>query len=128
MDTQGEVAAPRDSEQTRVYWATLDIELAFPSIRLSRLRTAIAARLRNPPSVLELTVPDMIDLVADAGDVRAGQDAGADGHLISVRALMPRTRCFPGLLVDAARQCEGERAPALRGVAGSAPSCEAYER
>ena len=43
-------------------------------------------------------------------------------------ALMLRTRCFPGLLADAARQCEGERAPALQGVSGSAPSCEAYER
>ena len=31
-----------DSKQTRIYSATLDIELAFPSIRLSRLRTVIA--------------------------------------------------------------------------------------
>ena len=53
--TRKEWWPPPDTEQTRVYWATLDIELAFPSIRLSRLRTAIAAMLRNPPSVLELT-------------------------------------------------------------------------
>ena len=42
-----------------------------------------------------VTVPDMIDLVADAGDVRSGQDAGADGHLISVGRSCHGLGAFP---------------------------------
>ena len=53
--TRKEWWPPPDNEQTRVFWATLDIELAFPSIRLSRLRKAITAMLSDPPSALELT-------------------------------------------------------------------------
>ena len=53
--TRKEWWPPRGSDHARVYWATLDIELAYPSIRLDRLRNAIVAMLDTPPSVVALT-------------------------------------------------------------------------
>ena len=53
--TRKEWRRARGSDPARVYWATLDIELAYPSIRLSRLRNAIVAMLDAPPPVEELT-------------------------------------------------------------------------
>ena len=46
---------PRDSDDARVYWAAVDIELAYPSIRLSRLRDALVNILDEPPPLAEMT-------------------------------------------------------------------------
>ena len=52
--TRKEWWPPRGGDDARVYWASLDIELAYPSIRLSRLRNALVNMLDTPPPVAEL--------------------------------------------------------------------------
>ena len=44
----------RRADRASVAWATLDIELAYPSIRLSRLRSALVTMLNMPSSDEEL--------------------------------------------------------------------------
>ena len=41
-------------QSSGVYWATLDIELAYPSIRLGRLRDALVAMVHEPRSIAQL--------------------------------------------------------------------------
>ena len=53
--TRKEWWPPRGSDDARVYWAALDIELAYPSIHLSQLRNALVNMLDGPPRVAELT-------------------------------------------------------------------------
>ena len=53
--TRKEWWAPGDDDDARVYWASVDIELAYPSIRLSRLRDALVNMLDDPPPVANLT-------------------------------------------------------------------------
>ena len=53
--TRKEWWPPPGLDNTRVYWASLDIELAYPSIRLSRLRSALIKMLDPTPSVAKLT-------------------------------------------------------------------------
>lgn len=48
--------SPPSSHDARAYWATLDIELAYPSIRLERLRRALVAMIARPRSIEELTL------------------------------------------------------------------------
>ena len=52
--TRKEWWPPRGDADARVYWATLDIELAYPSVHLNRLRMALIDLLDNRPSVEEL--------------------------------------------------------------------------
>ena len=53
--TRKEWWAPGGGDDARVYWASVDIELAYPSIRLSRLRDALANMLEDPLPVANLT-------------------------------------------------------------------------
>ena len=45
---------PRGNGNARVHWAMLDVELAYPSIRLDLLRKAIVEMLDQPPPVAAL--------------------------------------------------------------------------
>ena len=80
----------RGSDPVRVYWATLDIELAYPSIRLSRLRDAIVAMLDTPPPVEELTQlyggypRPILEALADQQEIQRGAHGLIDA-LESVR-------------------------------------------
>ncbi|MDE2716577.1 MAG: RNA-directed DNA polymerase [Chloroflexota bacterium] len=49
--TRREWWPPRGRDDARVYWVSLDIELAYPSIRLSRLRDALVRMLEVPQPV-----------------------------------------------------------------------------
>ena len=53
--TRKEWWPPRGSDDARVYWASLDIQLAYPSIRLSRLRDALVNMLDAPPQVADVS-------------------------------------------------------------------------
>ena len=62
MDSSGVVEEGRG--RAAAYWAALDIELAYPSVRLDRLEEAILSAVRKP--VLSLRVDGCPEAVLDA--------------------------------------------------------------
>ena len=56
------------SETSRAYWASLDIELAYPSVRIHQLDVAMEQALRQPVDLhelLETQAGDMLDISMD---------------------------------------------------------------
>ena len=68
----------RGADRASVAWATLDVELAYPSIHLSRLRNALVTMLNTPSSVEELKQlyggypRPIVEALADPQEVQRG--------------------------------------------------------
>ena len=93
----------RGAHRTSVAWATLDVELAYPSIRLNRLRKALIAMLDTPLSEDELKQlyggypSPIVEALADPQEVQRGarrlmdalESVRIDAEAIPKRAWQP---------------------------------------
>ena len=87
--------SPPSSDNASVYWAALDIELAYPSIYLGRLRKALVEMLGKPSTVEELKTIY----------------GGYPQPILVALANRKEVQCIAGGLVDALEKVEIDAGP-----------------